>query len=89
MIDILQRYVFAHFGYKVVSLALALGLWWAVSHDPVAEVEVSIPIEFHRIPASLEISSVNIPEAQVRVRGPERIIHDMAMKRLPSCSPIS
>jgi YbbR domain-containing protein len=75
MIDILQRYVFAHFGYKVVSLALAVGLWWAVSHDPVAEVEVSIPIEFHRIPANLEISSVNIPEAQVRVRGPERVIH--------------
>ena len=56
MIDILQRYVFAHFGYKVVSLALAVGLWWAVSHDPVAEVEVTVPIEFHRVPASLEIS---------------------------------
>jgi YbbR domain-containing protein len=77
VIDLLQRYVFAHFGYKVVSLALAVGLWWAVSHDPVAEVEVSVPIEFHRIPANLEISSVNIPEAQVRVRGPERVIHDM------------
>jgi YbbR domain-containing protein len=77
VIDFLQRYVFAHFGYKVVSLALALGLWWAVSNDPVAEVEVSVPIEFHRIPVSLEISSVNIPEAQVRVRGPERVIHGM------------
>ena len=77
MIDFLHRYVFAHFGYKVVSLALAVGLWWAISHDPVAEVEVSVPIEFHRIPANLEISSVNIPEAQVRVRGPERVIHEV------------
>ena len=77
MFDFLQRYVFAHFGYKVISLLLAIGLWWAVSHDPVAEVEVTVPIEFHRIPTSLEISSVNIPDAQVRVRGPERIIHDM------------
>jgi diadenylate cyclase len=77
VIDLLQRYVFAHFGYKVVSLALAVGLWWAVAHDPVAEVEVSVPIEFHRIPQNLEISSVNIPEALVRVRGPERVIHDM------------
>jgi YbbR domain-containing protein len=77
VIDFLQRYVFAHFGYKVVSLALALGLWWAVSNDPVAEVEVSVPIEFHRIPTSLEISSVNIPEAQVRVRGRERVIHGL------------
>jgi YbbR domain-containing protein len=75
MIDFLQRYVFAHLGYKVISLALAVGLWWAVSHDPVAEVGITVPIEFHRIPSSLEISSVNIPEAQVRVRGPERLIH--------------
>jgi YbbR domain-containing protein len=77
MIDLLQRYVFAHFGYKVVSLALAIGLWWGVSHDPIAEVEVNVPIEFHRIPANLEISSVNIPAAQVRARGPERLIHEL------------
>ena len=69
--------MFAHFSYKVVSLLLAIGLWWAVSHDPVAEVELTVPIEFHKIPTNLEISSVNIPEAQVRVRGPERIIHEM------------
>jgi YbbR domain-containing protein len=77
MIDFLQRYVFAHFGYKVISLGLAVGLWWAVSHDPVAEVGVTVPIEFHRIPSNLEISSLNIPEAQVRVRGPERLIHEL------------
>ena len=50
MIDFLQRYVFAHFGYKVVSLALAIGLWWAVSHDPVAEVEALDTRPHPRIP---------------------------------------
>jgi YbbR domain-containing protein len=75
--DFFQRYVFAHFGYKIVSLALAIGLWWALAHDPIAEVEVTVPIEFHNIPASLEISSVNIPDSQVRVRGPERLIHEL------------
>jgi YbbR domain-containing protein len=77
MIDLLRRYVIANFGYKVVSLALAVGLWWALSRDPVTEVEVNVPIEFHRIPSNLEISSVSIPEAQVRVRGPERLIHEL------------
>jgi diadenylate cyclase len=80
MIDFLQRYVFAHFGYKMVSLLLAIALWWAVTNDPVAEVEVTVPIEFHNIPANLEISSVSIPEAQVRVRGPERVIHETRMQ---------
>ncbi len=75
--DFLRQYVFAHFGYKVVSLGLALGLWLAISRDPVAAVGITVPIEFHNIPSKLEISSLNIPEAQVRVRGPERLIHDL------------
>ncbi|MGC2193530.1 MAG: CdaR family protein [Terriglobales bacterium] len=82
MLDFLQRFVFAHFGYKVTSLALALGLWWAVAHDPVTEVEVTVPIEFHRIPSNLEISSLNIPQAQVRVRGPERLIHELRTQQV-------
>ncbi|HZE25897.1 MAG TPA: CdaR family protein [Terriglobales bacterium] len=77
MADFLRQYVFANFGYKVVSLALAVGLWWAISHDPVAAVGLTVPIEFHNIPSNLEISSLNIPEAQVRVRGPERLIHEL------------
>jgi YbbR domain-containing protein len=75
--DFLRQYVFAHFGYKVVSLGLALGLWLAISRDPVAAVGITVPIEFHNIPGKLEISSLDIPEAQVRVRGPERLIHDL------------
>jgi YbbR domain-containing protein len=77
MIDFLQRYVIANFGYKVISLALAIGLWWAISHDPVAEVSVTVPIEFHNIPSNLDISSVDISEVQVRIRGAERLIHEM------------
>jgi hypothetical protein len=75
--DFLRQYVFAHFGYKVVSLGLAVGLWWAISRDPIAAVGITVPIEFHNIPSKLEISSLDIPEAQVRVRGPERLIHNL------------
>jgi YbbR domain-containing protein len=77
MVDFLRSYVFANFGYKVVSVALAVGLWLALARDPAASVAVTVPIEFHNIPTNLEISSVNIPEAQVRVRGPERLIHEL------------
>jgi len=81
MISFLRRYVFANFGYKVVSLALAVALWWAISHDPKpAVVEMTVPIEFHRIPTDLEIASLNIPEAHVRVRGPERLIHQLRVQ---------
>jgi len=36
-----------------------------------------VPIEFQHVPQHLEISSVTIPEAQIRVRGPERIIRQL------------
>jgi hypothetical protein len=36
-----------------------------------------VPIEFRHVPPQLEISTVTIPEAQVRVRGPERLIREL------------
>lgn len=74
MSDSLRQKLFANFGLKLLSLALAVGLWLVVAHDPVAEVALSVPIEFHNIPENLEINSEKIAEAQVRVRGPERFI---------------
>lgn len=77
MREFLRRYVWANFALKATSLAFAIALWVVVSHDPPAVVEVSVPIEFHRIPNNLEIASLNIPAAQVRVRGPQRLIHQL------------
>src|SRR5918912_334895 len=75
MIESVRRFVRHNFGLKVLSLALAVGLWYAVASDRQAEVAVNVPIEFYNIPNNLEINSEHIPEAQVRMRGPERLIH--------------
>jgi YbbR domain-containing protein len=75
MRDFLHRRVLHNLGLKLISLALAVGLWLAVARDPVAEVAVDVAIEFHNIPQNLEISSENVPRAQIRLRGPERVIH--------------
>jgi len=77
MADFFQRHVIHNFGLKLISLALAVGLWLAVSRDPVAEVAVEVPIEFHNIPENLELSSEGVVQAQVRVRGPQRIVHQL------------
>ncbi|HWY21151.1 MAG TPA: CdaR family protein [Candidatus Acidoferrum sp.] len=74
----MRRWVLHNFWLKILSVALATGLWLAISpdQDP-AEVTVRVPIEFRHVPPQLEISSVTIPEAQVRVRGPERMIREL------------
>lgn len=74
----LKRYVVHNFGLKMLSLLLAAGLWFMISRDEQpAEVAVRAPIVFDNVPADLEISSESIPEAQIRVRGPERIIRQL------------
>ena len=70
----MQRVFVHNFWLKLASLLLAIGLWFLVAHDPIAEVEMKVPIEFRNLPGDLEIDSASYTEAQIRVRGPERAI---------------
>jgi len=68
--------IFGHdLGLKAVSLLLAVGLWMVVARDPIAEVEIQVPIEFQSLPDNLEMDSANSTDVRIRVRGPERVIH--------------
>ena len=78
MMAFLKRYVFHNFVLKVMSLLLATALWLIISRDErPAEVAVRAPIVFQNVPPNLEISSESSPEAQIRVRGPERVIRQL------------
>jgi YbbR domain-containing protein len=77
LINFFKRYVLHNLGLKVLSLLLATGLWLAIARDPVAEVAIRVPIEFLHVGDNIEISSEQIPEAQIRVRGPGRFIRQL------------
>lgn len=78
MIAFFQRYVLHNFGLKILSLLLATGLWLMIAPDEQsAEVSVRAPIVFQNVPPQLEISTETIPEAHIRVRGPERVIRQL------------
>lgn len=75
MISLFKHYVLHNFTLKLLSVLLAAGLWLLISPDEQpAEIAVRAPIVFQHVPSQIEISSESIPEAQIRVRGPERII---------------
>lgn len=75
MAGLFHRMFVENFGVKVISLLLAVGLWLLVARDPIAEIETRVPIEFRNLPENLEIDSASFTQAQVRLRGPERLIH--------------
>ena len=78
MTGFIQRYVLHNIVLKFLSLLLATGLWFLIAPDEQpAEVALRAPIVFEHVPSELEISSELIPEAQIRVRGPERVIRQL------------
>ncbi len=78
MISLFKRYVVHNFSLKFLSLLLATGLWFMIARDDQpAEVAIRAPIVFQHVPDQLEISTESIPEAQIRVRGPERMIRQL------------
>jgi YbbR domain-containing protein len=78
MMGLVRRIVFHNFTLKLTSLLLATALWFIISRDEQpAEVAVRSPIVFQHVPSNLEVSSESIPEAQIRVRGPERVIRQL------------
>src|SRR3954465_14491092 len=80
MIGFFQHYIFHNFSLKLMSLLLATALWFIISRDEQpSEVGVRAPIVFQHVPAQLEISSESVPETQIRVRGPERLIRRLQM----------
>ncbi len=72
--DFVRRHLLHNLGLKLTALLLAIGLWLAVASSPSSEVAVRVPIILRSMPRDVEVSSEKIPEAQVRIRGPERVM---------------
>jgi YbbR domain-containing protein len=60
---------FGHLGLKLVSVALAMGLWMAVAGEETVERGLRVPLELQQFPAGLEVQGEAPTLVDVRVRG--------------------
>src|SRR5438874_11737704 len=72
--NFLRRYVGHNLFLKLIALASATMLWSAVAREPRAEVAHTVPIEFLNVPQGLAINSDKVPEVQIWLSGPERVV---------------
>jgi YbbR domain-containing protein len=75
--EFFKRHVAHNLLLKLIALASAVLLWSAVAREPFVETAYSVPIELHQVPPNLEITTSDIPLAQVRLRGPERRVRQL------------
>ncbi len=65
---------FRNLGLKLLSVAMALLLWLAVSGEQIVERSLRVPLELQNIPDQLELVDIPPPGVDVRVRGPSGLL---------------
>jgi YbbR domain-containing protein len=70
-----------HKGLKLLSLLLALALWFAVSGEERTEASLHVGLEVLNLPAKMANTNEVPAELQVRVIGPRSIINKLAQSR--------
>ena len=65
---------FRHLGLKILSIALAGAIWLTVGDQRAVERTMRVPLEYHNMPANLELMPSPPDTVEVRLRGPSGTI---------------
>ncbi len=71
-----------HKGLKILSLLLAVCLWFVVGTEEPTETTLAVPLEMINLPHGMMITSEIPPAIQVRVMGPGSVIRKLTQTRL-------
>jgi YbbR domain-containing protein len=73
--------LFENWGIKLISLCLALTLWFYVTSKGRTEVTLTVPMELRNIPAGMVVVGDVPGFLEVRVQGRERVLRDSASSK--------
>lgn len=65
-----------NFGWKVLSLAIAVAIWGMVASEPEMGTLMPVQLGYKDLPAALEISSEPVSTVQLEVRGPSVLLRE-------------
>jgi YbbR domain-containing protein len=70
---------FRHFGLKVLSVAMALGLWFTLAGEQTGERSLRVPLEIRNRPPRLELVEDPPSSIEVRVRGASSLLSQLSL----------
>ncbi|MDQ1471542.1 MAG: hypothetical protein QOJ99_3022 [Bryobacterales bacterium] len=77
-----MRWLTHNFGWKLLSLLVAIIVWWNIGNDPDLATFISAPVQFRNYPSDLEISSPIVDTIDVETRGPAGQLSDLRSAHL-------
>jgi YbbR-like protein len=66
----LRALLFENLGWKALSLATAIVLWWLVASEPELSTFATVRLEYQNLPDDLEISSEPVGSVVLELHGP-------------------
>lgn len=81
----IRRLLLENGGIKLVSLALALSLWFFVTSKGKMEIPLTVPIELQNIPAGMAVVGDVARYLEVRIQGQERLMRDIPAGKRVVC----
>jgi YbbR domain-containing protein len=76
------RWAFRNFWWKVLSLALAMLVWFAIYHEPEMTSVLPAPVQFKNMPRGLEISSDIVESVDLETHGQADLLRNLSEKRV-------
>ncbi len=73
----IRTLLFENWGIKLVSLCLALTLWFYVTSKGQTEMTLTVPLELRNIPRNMAVVGNVASALEVRVQGQERVLRDI------------
>ena len=72
--------IFQNFGWKLLSLAVAVVIWALVASEPELATFATVRLEYKNMPEDLEISSDPVETVVLELRGPSGELRGDAMR---------
>lgn len=72
-----RRFLSENLTFKIISIALAIFLWFFVTFKGQTETSLEVPIEFKNTPSGMEILKQNVKKVTISVSARERILKEL------------
>jgi YbbR domain-containing protein len=75
----MRNILFENLGFKIVSVLLAVMLWFFVTSRGQSEMSIDVPLEYKNIPAGLEIVNHSMKTVTLNIKGQERFMKNIKL----------